>query len=108
MSLGVYLDRSCPHCGARFDVEVTDGITYNLMPMFREAGWDHTLYDGWTGAMMLPVAQAALDALKKDPERFQALNPSNGWGSYSDSIWFFSRLVGACEQNPDHIMRFNR
>lgn len=57
---------------------------------------------------MLPVAQAALDALKQDPERFQALNPSNGWGTYENALWFFEKLVASCESNPDHIMRFDR
>ena len=106
MSLGIHLEKTCPHCGAK-QGESFD-ITYNLMPMFLAAGWDHALYDGWTGARMLPVAQASLDTLKQDPQRFKRLNPLNGWGDYEGAVEFFTRLVEACKKNPDYIMRFDR
>ena len=67
MSLGVDLVDKCPTCKREDVVEITDGITYNLMPMFRDAGWDHRDYDDWTAAQMLPLAEQVLETLRSDP-----------------------------------------
>lgn len=34
MSLGVCLRDTCPYCGRGDEVGVTEGITYNIMPIF--------------------------------------------------------------------------
>lgn len=108
MSLGVDLVDVCSSCGHEDRVEITNGITYNLMPMFREAGWDHNELDDWSSEQMLPLAKRVLETLKREPERFRALNPSNGWGSYEDALWFFGELIQACKDNPKYKIAFSR
>lgn len=108
MSLGVDLVDKCPHCGKEDVVEITSGITYNLMPIFRAAGWEDSDYDDYTGERMLPIATATLMRLRERPEYFRTLNPPNGWGTYEDALWFFERLVDACRQAPNYKIVFSR
>ncbi len=108
MSLGVNLENVCPHCGHSETEEITDGITYNLMPMFRAAGWDHNDYDGWSGEEMLPIAKEVLAKLVADPDEFREFNPPNGWGTYEDAVWFFDALTSACERCPKYKLKFYR
>lgn len=108
MSLGVYLENQCPHCGVLDKQWVTDGITDNLMPMFREAGWDHLAYDDYTGEKMQPIARDVLAKLKARPEHFQSFEPSSGWGTYADALWFFEKLAEMCEKFPKYKLKFSR
>jgi hypothetical protein len=39
--------------------------------------------------------------MKCEPQRFIALNPENGWGSYSDFLPWIERYIMACEEFPE-------
>lgn len=39
--------------------------------------------NGLTASAGAILLSAAIDRMEKDPERFEGMNPSNGWGSYS-------------------------
>lgn len=49
---------------------------------------------------LIPLLAAGLAKLEADPEKFQALNPSNGWGCYGGLVSFVRSLLGACREWP--------
>jgi len=83
-------DLTCPHCGGVTGRQNAETIytwdpTYNYGPMFRAAcGTEHGVHDwdGKTIAEVLPLLEAMYAALVADPQKFRALNASNGWGTY--------------------------
>lgn len=81
-----------------FDINVT----HNLVPMWKEAGVYDCLYNSerLTPAMILPILEIGLAYMKAQPERFKALNPSNGWGSYENAIGVLEAIISACRQHP--------
>ena len=84
----------------------TANITHNLTRMAKEAGIYEALWRpeeiGVTKASELIVLlRKGLKKLRADPERFKALNPENGWGSYSGFVPWVEKYLAACEENPD-------
>ncbi len=68
--------------GVKFD-NANWNYTHNCNDMMREAGYDWIYHlDGKRVADTLPKFQAMLDELKAHPEKYQAMNPENGWGNY--------------------------
>ena len=81
-------------------------ITHNLNKMAREAGIYEHLWRpeeiGITKANQLIVPlSAGLIILRSDPERFQKLNPENGWGNYVGLVKFVENYLDACKKYPD-------
>lgn len=88
-------------------------ITHNLNRMADEAGIYKALWRpeeiGITQArQLIEPLRAGLAALNTDPERFRALNPSNGWGDYDGLVRFVARYLAACEQYPDAAVYVSR
>jgi hypothetical protein len=107
MSLDVSLTRIQP-------TEVYhDSITHNLGKMAREAGLYEALWRpeeiGVTTAQQLaPLLRVGLEVLKGHPEKFQRLNPSNGWGTYEGLVQFVQDYLDACLENPDATVEAGR
>lgn len=80
-------------------------ITHNLNKMADAAGIYHHLWRpdeiGITVASELiePLTQG-LATLRGQPERFQKLNPANGWGSYEVLVEFVREYLAACIRYP--------
>lgn len=98
MSLDVYLNIS---------TEVfTANITHNLNEMAAEAGIYKHLWRpdeiGITKAQELisPLTDG-LALMQSEPDRFKALNPENGWGSYDGFLNWIARYIEACKMYPD-------
>jgi len=80
--------------------------THNITAMAREAGlyeciWcpeDHTSFPV-AGALIGPLREGLL-RMREDPERFTALNPENGWGSYDTFLDWVDRYLHACTEHP--------
>lgn len=99
MSLDVYLYGEDP--------VFEQNITHNLIKMAAEAGIYDALWrpderfavDGVVrGSAILPALRAGLATLVAQPERFKALNPSNGWGSYEGLVKFVREYIEAIEE----------
>lgn len=89
--------------GGEYPAAVTETIspTYNLAPMFAEAlGRRIRDLDGMPAAEVAPLVAAALALMEADPERFRALNPPNGWGSYESAVRALTWLRDACAEHP--------
>lgn len=119
MSLDVYLrtpitkpadECSCPFCeghGQEGGTEVfSANITHNLGGMARDAGiygvmWRPEENGIATAADMIDALESGLALLEADPDRFKAMNPENGWGSYDGLVSFVRRYLEACRENQE-------
>jgi hypothetical protein len=89
--------------GGKEPAMLTDGIqvTYNLGLMLRAAGFpDWEALRGAPASEVGGMLRSVADRLRADPERFKAMNPPNGWGSYEVAIGFLDRFAGACAEHP--------
>jgi hypothetical protein len=81
-------------------------ITHNLGRMAAEAGIYIHLWRpeelGITKAReLIAPLQAGLALMKSEPERFEAHNPANGWGSYDVFVPWIEEYLAACQMYPD-------
>lgn len=89
-------------------------ITHNLGEM---AGAGQDLYKalwrpeelGFTKAKeLIPVLSLNLQLLYDLPERFKALSPSNGWGTYEGLLSCVSAYLNACIEYPESTIEISR
>lgn len=112
-------DRRYPH-REPVTVQTTSGeeafsanITHNLTGMAAEAGIYEHLWRpdeiGITKARELiqPLTDG-LALMRSEPERFKALNPPNGWGSYDGFVPWIARYLEACQTYPDADVSVSR
>ena len=86
--------------------EVYSGnVTHNLGKMALEA----SIYDClWcpeetgvtTASQLIAPLEAGLSLLLAEPDRFKALNPTNGWGTYDGFVRFVREYLDACKTYP--------
>lgn len=95
------------------DEVYSDGITHNLNEMALEAGIYEALWHPdkilcvWAHDIS-PVLRRGIATLKADPDRFKAMNPSNGWGTYDTLLQFAEDYLAACEKWPDAEINVSR
>lgn len=76
-------------------------LTHNLTPMLRAAG-----FPGWRAFEGAPASESAgvfakvAAGLRANPERFRAMNPPNGWGTYEGALEVMERLRDLCARHP--------
>lgn len=91
-------------------IEVVDGHTYNLTPMWRRAGvveGSTRDLDGRPTAEVAPIALAGLvDAWTHEAE-YRELEPPNGWGDFEGFIEILTRLTALCYAHPKGVLRWN-
>jgi hypothetical protein len=98
----------------RRPVEVySANITHNLGGMAKEAGIYMHLWRpdelGITKAhQLIEPLRKGLDVLKAEPDRFKALNPPNGWGSYDGLVRFVEDYLAACVAKPEATVDVDR
>lgn len=95
--------------GYTTSVEVVDGHTYNLTPMWRLAGTCQTTsdFDGQSAGRLAPILTAGLVDALRFPERYKALDPDNGWGDYNGFLEILTRFTTLCWQHPTATVRWN-
>ena len=79
--------------------------TSNCSQMWCEAGADLQAFDGKLVSECLPLLQQALVVLGREPERFRAMDPPNGWGSYDSLVPKLRVLAEAFARYPKAIVR---
>lgn len=80
-------------------------ITHNLNTMADAAGiytclWRPDEHGITRAEQLIEPLRAGLARLKAEPEKYEALNPKNGWGSYSAFVPWVERYLEACEKYP--------
>jgi len=91
-------------------IEIVDGHTYNLEPMWRLAGIFEQHSDQLEGIRADVLADRAARGLMRavsKPAEFKALAPANEWGSYEGFIEILTRTAIICAENRDGIVRWN-
>lgn len=113
MSLDVTLMRTyhvsydnCKTWEERTESVYEDNITHNLNKMANEACiysmlWRPDEFNMFKACELIPHLEIGLDKLKKDPDKFKALNPENGWGSYEGLVKFVEEYLEACRKYPN-------
>lgn len=102
----------CEGCGCTGHRLGDWNLTYNLSPMLRAAGfpgWQETVgrlaeVQPVTAKRVLPVFDAVLAELRADPDRYRAMNPENGWGSYDQAVRTLDDFVEAIRPHPDALI----
>ena len=92
------------------DEVFTRNITHNLGKMAYEAGiymhlWRPDEIQATVASQLIEPLRKGLDLLLSDPERFNKLNPSNGWGDYDGLVAFVTDYLMACERYPQAKVR---
>lgn len=82
--------------------------TSNCGPMWRAAGADLAEYHGKPASECIPSLRMAIALMRRDPARFEAMNPPNGWGSYADLLPALDRLLAAFDSAPVAVVRVSR
>lgn len=91
-------------------IEIVDGHTYNLVPMWRLAGvieQGSSELEGIRADVLADRAARGLMRAVSKPAEFKALNPENGWGDYDGFIEILTRTAIICAENRDGIVRWN-
>jgi hypothetical protein len=96
--------------GGSEPAEVGDDVnmTYNVAPMYCEAfNWHGKKkrqgirgIEGMKGKRAVKVLQHALARMKADPPKYEAMNPSNGWGDYESAMKCLEDLIAMAKAHP--------
>ena len=102
MSLDIYLTLdACEHCGRPAEDVAEFNVTYNLGPMWREAGFDDRWAEGRLAWELVPSLVKVIRALERNCDHFDAMNPPNGWGTRRGLVRnFLGPLYAACRRWP--------
>jgi hypothetical protein len=85
-----------------YTVAEVGNYTMNVSPMWRDALGGQLLreyHEAPCSEAAGPLA-AAVERMETDPDRYQAMNPPNGWGDYDGALEFLRKLRDACVEHP--------
>lgn len=88
------------------DLVFRANITHNLINMAEEAGiyeclWRPEEVNITKADQLIAPLSHGLRIMKRDPKRFEKLNPPNGWGSYEAFVPWIERYLIACITYPE-------
>ena len=104
MSLDITLLRDEP-------TEVFEGnITHNLNKMADAVGvykqlWRPEEVGIERGKDLIEPLKMGIYKMRKEPEKYKAFNPYNGWGSYDNLLTLMEQYLIACQAYPDAIVK---
>lgn len=79
-------------------------MTYNVARMMIPAcGVSFSWMDGMTVKRALPIIRHAWREMKRDPDRYIALEVTD-WGAYSDFMPWFTRFYVLCRLHPTGVI----
>lgn len=95
--------------GHEIEVGESFNYTHNCNGMIRDAGFEDWPYfvDGW-GAKKLGVSlDKLISNLEKDPRKYRAMNPKNGWGDYDSLLLVLRQVKDQCRTYPSAKVRMS-
>lgn len=89
------------HNTSRMIYLVLDDVERTDPTMYRRPGerW-YDLLNGQPGPEGARRLHTLITSLEADPERFTALNPDNGWGSYENLVKILTKMRNAVPERP--------
>lgn len=91
--------------GGKDRVRIYDSVnfTYNLGAMFRAAypAWEWDMICDLKAKHVAPILITIKRELLSAPDKYRALNPPNGWGSYETMLEGLDRMIAYCEEAPE-------
>ncbi|HUU94621.1 MAG TPA: hypothetical protein VM487_02700 [Phycisphaerae bacterium] len=87
--------------GERF-VLAEFNYTHNTNPMIRAAGcpWSSDELNGITSPQLVAVLEPALAEMEANPDKYIAMNPPNGWGSYETLMPVLRQVLAVAKRFP--------
>ncbi|MEO3856157.1 hypothetical protein [Acrocarpospora sp. B8E8] len=101
MSYDVWLEIDTGH-GEWQEVVEIGNYTMNVFPMWADALNGMSLRE-YHHALCSEAAGPLADGVKRmeaDPEKYRAMNPSNGWGDYEGALNYLRAVAEACAAHP--------
>jgi len=97
----------------RSQPQVPESLTITGSSSFNSAGIYKHLWRpeeiGITKArQLIEPLSIGVALMKREPQRFIALNPSNGWGSYDGFVPWIERYIAACCEFPEAEVSVSR
>lgn len=76
--------------------------THNVSEMWKLAGIYDELYNssGKNPKDIVEQLNNGFEYMRREPDEFKKLNPSNKWGDYKTAIEFLTKVVMACYKYP--------
>lgn len=95
-------------------VDVVNGHTYNLTPMWAKAlpevigeiGTSRAL-DGWCTSELIPHLDKGVVDIIANAEEYRELKPSNGRGNYEGFREIFLKFAELCHKHPSGNVKWN-
>lgn len=82
------------------EIQYVGNYTYNVSPMYLKAmGVTLGDFHGKPAHEVLGVLRRGIDNMQENPEEYQVLNPTNGWGKYEGAITFLNKIYKSCYEN---------
>lgn len=111
MSLDVYLETQMDD--NRTKLLFSANYTHNCNTMAHVAGlyypvWRPDEIDINFAHQLIPYLRKGIAEMERDPKKFVALNPSNGWGSYDTFLPWLKNYLQACEKYPKAFVLADR
>lgn len=88
----------CSYCNSNL-YEWT--YTYNVGPMLHDVGIRLNDMDGMKCEEALPILKEGLEKLRVDPERYKAMSPKDGLGSYDGLVNLLRAVVREVREHPE-------
>lgn len=84
----------------------TANITHNLNKMAEAADlympiWCPEKIGISKASQLIAPLTKGLNEIMTNPDKYQVLNPSNGWGTYRQFVQFVKDYLNACKEYPD-------
>lgn len=94
------------HDAREYDEVYEANYTHNCNTMADAAGVYHAVWrpeeNGITkAAQMIPILEAGIANMEREPAKYRLLNPENGWGSYDTFLPWLRRYLEACREHPE-------
>jgi hypothetical protein len=72
----------------------------DFIDLMGEDSWYRVL-DGLNANLGAAFLDATIVQLEKDPEKYRAMNPSNGWDNYDELVPILKRMRQASQEHPN-------
>lgn len=88
-------------------VEDVGNYTCNVSPMYRKAFGDEGInsFNGLTGLEACERLKDGIHHMIINKEKYEKLNPENGWGDYHGALFYLQKLMLACLKHPKATIR---